>query len=368
MKKYLLAGCMLLAIENASAQFIRYASGPDSANNVQVSLEGYVDAYFGYDFNQPQDGNRPYFVSANRHSEVNVNLAYLSLKLSSDRVRATFTPGFGTYMNANYTAERTTLRNIVEANVGVKLFKHKNIWLDAGIINSFYTNESAISFDQLMYSRSLGAEYVPYYLAGAKLSLPLTDEVNLYLYLLNGWQEIEDINSPLSFGSQVEYKPNDKLLVNWNTYVGDERSNTHPTFSTRYFSDVYAIYNPSSKWSFSSSVYGGIQTEKTEVETTNPKWWQANLIGRYSFAKNQSLAARGEYFSDPHAVMVVPVTNAASFSCSSASLCYTIGVTSRVLVRLDARYFWSAGNVFFNPSSIPINNDFALLAGITAKF
>jgi len=368
MKRYLLVGCMLMMMKTTSAQFIRYASGPDSANNVQVTLEGYVDAYFGYDFNQPQDANRPYFVSANRQSEVNINLAYLSLKLTSDRVRATFTPGFGTYMNANYAAERTTLRNIVEANVGVKLFKHKDIWLDAGIISSPYTNESAISFDQLMYSRSLASEYVPYYLAGAKLSLPLSNKVNLYLYMLNGWQEIEDINSPLSVGSQVEYRPNSKLLVNWNTYIGDEHSNTQPSYGTRYFSDVYAIYSPTTKWTVSSCIYGGIQTEKAEQETTHPKWWQANLIGRYSFAKNQSLSARGEYFSDPHAIMVVPVTNANGFTCSSAGLCYTLGITSKVLVRLDARYFWSAGDVFFNPSGAPVNNDFVLLGGITAKF
>src|ERR1700744_4211419 len=82
-----------------------------------LSLEGYVDAYFSYSFAHPKDATHPYFVSYNRDNEINVNLAYISLKYTSDRVRATFTPGYGTYMNGNYASERQTLQNILEANV-----------------------------------------------------------------------------------------------------------------------------------------------------------------------------------------------------------------------------------------------------------
>ncbi|NJN00112.1 MAG: outer membrane beta-barrel protein, partial [Phormidesmis sp. RL_2_1] len=53
-----------------------------------------------------------------------------------------------------------------------QLFKNKQIWLDAGVFGSPYTNESAISKDHLMYTRSFAPEYVPYYLAGVKLSVP----------------------------------------------------------------------------------------------------------------------------------------------------------------------------------------------------
>ena len=116
--------------------------------------------------------------------------AYLSLKYTADRVRATFTPGFGTYMNANYADERQTLENIVEAYVGIRLFKDKNIWLDGGVFSSPYTNETVYSFDQLTYTRSLGAENTPYYLTGAKLTVPLGPLWTIYLYLLNGWIRI----------------------------------------------------------------------------------------------------------------------------------------------------------------------------------
>src|SRR5580704_12772393 len=63
-----------------------------------LSLEGYVDVYYSYALSHPLGGTRPYFVSYNRDNEINLNLAYISIKYTSDRVRATFTPGYGTYM------------------------------------------------------------------------------------------------------------------------------------------------------------------------------------------------------------------------------------------------------------------------------
>ena len=94
----------ILSALSLNAQFLQWSPNADTTGNPRVTLEGYVDTYFAFDFNQPKDANRPYFVSQHRQNEFNVNLAYLSLKYASDRVRATFTPGFGTYMNANYAA------------------------------------------------------------------------------------------------------------------------------------------------------------------------------------------------------------------------------------------------------------------------
>ena len=146
-----------------------------------LTLEGYVDVYYSYAASHPAGGTRPYVVNYNRDNEINLDLAYVSLKYTSDRIRAAFTPGFGTYMNANYADERQTLENILEAYVGIRLFKDKNIWLDGGVFSSPYTNETVYSFDQLTYTRSLGAENTPYYLTGAKLTVPLGPLWTIYL-------------------------------------------------------------------------------------------------------------------------------------------------------------------------------------------
>jgi Putative beta-barrel porin-2, OmpL-like. bbp2 len=169
----------------------------------KVSVNGYIDTYYSYDFSNPASGTRPYSVSMNRHNEFTVNLAFADIKYSAPGFRARFVPAFGTYMNANYANESGTLKNILEAYVGIKLFKNKEIWLDAGVLGSPYTNESAISKDHLIYTRSFAPEYVPYYLSGLKFTLPLSPKVTAYLYLINGWQVIQDNNS----GKSLEYLP-----------------------------------------------------------------------------------------------------------------------------------------------------------------
>ena len=128
----------------------------------------------------------------NRHYEATINLAFLDVTYQSDRIRGRFVPGFGTYMNADYQKEKGSLKNLVEASVGYRILKEKDTWIDFGILGSPYTNESAISRDYLMYTRNLGPEYVSHYLSGAKITFPLSEKLTVYLYLLNGGQQIQD--------------------------------------------------------------------------------------------------------------------------------------------------------------------------------
>jgi hypothetical protein len=363
----LLAILLLLSGEllgQNSADSLANASGKKG----KLIVEGYVDVYYSYSTNHPKDGERPYFVSYNRDNEINVNLAYISLKYTSDRVRATFTPGFGTYMNANYASERQTLQNLLEASVGVRLFKNRDIWLDAGVIGSPYTNESAYSFDQIPYTRSLGSENVPYYLTGARLTLPLSDKWIVYLYLLNGWQVVQAQHDPLDFGSQLEFKPNGNWDINWNTYLGNESSLTNPEFKTRYFTDLYATYSASPAWSFTADGYIGWQKRYEEGDLITRRWWNANVCARYTFLPRNFLSARIEHFDDPSQILVTPVTKVSGFRLSGASLGYNLAVTDDVLFRLESRYFGSPQEIYALRNQANTNKDLWLTAGITARF
>ena len=127
----------------------------------RLSLEGYVDVYYSYAFSHPVGGTRPYVVNYNRDNEINLDLAYISLKYTTDRLRATFTPGYGTYMNANYAAERQTLQNILEASARACGFLRTRISGWMGVSSALpYTNESVYSSDQLTeYPITGGGEY-----------------------------------------------------------------------------------------------------------------------------------------------------------------------------------------------------------------
>jgi Putative beta-barrel porin-2, OmpL-like. bbp2 len=318
----------------------------DSSAIGKITFSGMVDTYYGFDFNEPKGSDRPYFVSSARHNEINVNLAYLGIHYRNEKVRARFVPGFGTYMNANYASETGSLRNLVEANAGVRISKSRDIWIDAGVIGSPYTNESAISKDHLMYSRSFAPEYVPYYLTGVKLSAPLSKSLTGYLYILNGWQNITDTNTPLSIGTQLEYRPGKRTLINFNTYVGDESSPSNPDFGMRYFGDLYLIFNPEGKFSMTSCIYGGLQQRFIAGSSDMQAWWQVNWIGRYSFSNSFSISGRIEVFNDPHEIMIRSITSEKVSTIGSSSIGLNYKVNSNALFRIEHRNFLSDKNIY----------------------
>lgn len=315
-----------------------------------LKIGAYADIYAGYLFSKPADGQIPYFVSSARQAEVNINLAFIECTLQTDRLRARLVPAFGTYMTSNYAAEPAGMRNLLEASAGYKLFKNKNIWLDAGILGSPYTNENAISAQQLMYTRSMSSENSPYYLSGVKLSMPLSPKTNLALYLVNGWQQIYDQNDRKSVGTQLEFQPKPGHTFTWNTYVGDERSTLQPEHRLRLFTDVYWVWNASSPWKASACAYAGMQTSKRDLnERRNETWWQANFILSRELTPKVSLAGRVEYFRDAQSVLVVPVLGPEGFTAGSFGLCVNIKADEHMLFRLEGRRFFGVTGRHVDP-------------------
>jgi hypothetical protein len=134
------------------------SKGLAQTNNSTITWSGYVDAYYAYDFNQPDDHLRPSFLyNHNRHNEFNINLAYIKGAYSSNRTRANLAIMAGTYAQYNM-AESPLLQHIFEANVGIKLSQKHDIWLDAGILPSHIGFESAVSKDCWTLTRSILAE------------------------------------------------------------------------------------------------------------------------------------------------------------------------------------------------------------------
>jgi hypothetical protein len=333
-----------------------------------LSIGAYIDAYFGYDFGRPEDGNIPYFVSMNRHNEATINLAFVDVRYQSERIRGRFVPGFGTFINANNQAEPGSLKNIVEGSVGFRPFAKKDIWIDFGVLGSPYTNESAVSRDHLMYTRSFAPEYVPYYLAGGKVTLPLSGKLTAYLYLLNGWQQIQDQNEGKSLGTQLEFRPNGKNLFNWNTYIGDEHSELNPDNRMRYFTDIYWIYNDGKKWSFTSSAYIGLQETVQNRPTSDGIWWQGNFIARYTFTELLSVSGRVEYFWDPSRIQIVPVTPAEKFRTFSSGLTLNVSPATNLMFRFEGRYFLSQDAVFFDAQRNPTDSKLWMISNVTFSF
>jgi hypothetical protein len=271
-------------------------------------------------------------------------------------------------MNSNYSTETGTLKDLLEARVGVKLSSKKEIWLDAGVLGSPFTNENAVSKDQLMYTRSLAAEYVPYYLSGVRLSIPFSAKTNFYAYVINGWQQIVDLNHDKSLAIQFEHRPNNNWLLNWNVYAGNHQTIYYPNHRMRYFSDVYAIYAPvTSKLNFSTCLYVGMQEIKDSVTgiIKNVFWSQANITARYFVAKNWSISGRLESFIDQNEAEVLSITTQKGFSTFSHTLGLNYHVNKNAMIRIEQRSLYS-DKLVFEKNNNQITNTSNYLVGSLA--
>ena len=339
MKKILLAAMIFSSINtNAQKDSAATTSNP-------LSFSGYAEGYYSYDFNQPKNNTKPGFLySHNRHNEFNVNLAFVRGTYSGDKVRGTVALGVGTYMNANYSAEPSTLKNVYEANAGIKLGK-KNLWLDMGILPSHIGFESAVSKDCPTLTRSLLADNTPYFEGGARLSYT-TDNGKWFFagLLLNGWQRITrvDGNSLMSFGTQITYKPSSSTTLNYSTFIGTDKPDSARLI--RVYHNIYGIFQVSKQFGLTAGFDIGTE-QKTKGNSKTNTVYSPVLIAKYSINDKWAIAARGEYYSDENGILVSTGT-ANGFKTTGFSLNLDYAPASNLLLRFEGRTLNSKDKIF----------------------
>jgi hypothetical protein len=307
-------------------------SKKDSTNAFELHLG--FEWYCSYNSYSAPGTKLPLFVSFGHSNEWNNNLIYLDLKYQRRRWRGQFLPAMGTFMEQNSASEKGIFKHLLESNLGFRPFQKRNLWIDAGVFGSPYTNESPFSKDQLILTRSLSAEYVPYYLAGIRLSGAYKNWLTWHVYLLNGWQQINDINTSKSFGSKVELTMNSKNKFNCNTYLGKEGVSGSKNYGMRYFLDVFWTHDFSPNVSFISCGYMGLQNL---ANNQRAKWVQINGALRYNTKKYGAFNVRAEYFYDPQNVVVAPLIENEEFRCFGFSLGYTYPILKTFLFRTEYR-------------------------------
>jgi hypothetical protein len=317
----------------------------DSTKN-PLTISGYIETYYAYDFGNPSDHNRPSFIySHNRHNEVNLNLGFVKAAYATDKVRANLSLMTGTYANANLAAEPGIFKNILEANAGVKISKQKNLWVDAGIFASHIGFESAIGKDCWNLTRSILADNSPYYESGVKVSYTSNNE-KLFVsgLLLNGWQRIQrvpDNNTP-AFGHQLTFKPNSKVTLNSSSFIGSDTPDN--TRQMRYFHNFYGQFQLTEKLGMILGFDIGTQ-QKTKSNSDYNTWYSRVLIFKYAPTEKVSMAARGEYYSDANGVIINTET-ANGFETYGYSVNLDYQIMSNVVWRLEGRSFTSKDKIF----------------------
>lgn len=361
--KYIIAALLI----NCQLSIFNHAKAQSDSTKSPLAFSGYLEAYYSYDFGQPADHNRPAFTySHNRHNEINLNLGFIKAAYQTQNVRANLSLATGTYMNANYAAEPDVLKNIYEANAGVKISKKKDLWIDAGILPSHLGFESAVGKDNWTLTRSIFADNSPYFETGAKISYG-SDNGKWFIsgLVLNGWQRIQrvDGNNTLAFGHQLTFKPNSKITLNSGSFIGNDKPDS--TKQMRYFHNLYGIFQINRNFALTAGLDVGAE-QKSKGSSDYNTWYTPVLIVRFSPDERQHIAARVEYYSDENGVIVSTGTPN-GFKTWGYSLNYDYLILDNVMWRVEGRRFSSKDKVFTKEGSLS-NNDFFLTTSLAISF
>jgi hypothetical protein len=312
----------------------------------KVVFSAYMEIYYSYDFANPADKIKPGFIySYNRSNQINVNLVYGKLNYTTDIFRVNAAIMAGTYSVTNLAPEPGLVKNIFEANIGFKLTKKKNVWLDLGVFPSHIGFESAVGKDCWTLTRSILADNSPYYESGARLTYTSSNEkLTVAALVLNGWQRIAPVkgNTLPSFGWQLTYVPNAKFTINSSSFIGPMNADT--SRQMRYFHNLYATYQPITQFGLTAGFDVGIQQNAKGSSVYNP-WYSPVLILRYTPIEKLGLALRYEYYSDANGVIFNTGTPN-GFKTQGVSLNLDYWLHKNIMWRAEAKMYHSADEIF----------------------
>ena len=336
--------------------------------NKPLKISGYAEVYYQFDANNPQNNSRPSFIySHNRNNEVNLNLGFIKANYETEKLRANLSLATGTYMSANYSAESGVLKNIYEANVGVKISKSKNLWIDAGILPSHIGFESAVSKDCWTLTRSLNAENSPYFESGAKVSYT-SNSGKWFLsgLVLNGWQRIQrvDGNSTVAFGHQLTYKPTEKITLNSSSFIGNDKPDS--IRQMRYFHNLYGIFQLTEKFALTTGFDIGAEQKAKGSDQYNV-WYSPVMIAKFSPTEKLSFAVRGEYYQDKKGVIIATGTDN-GFQTFGYSLNADYWILPNLVWRTEVKNLNSKDQIFLIRNEVFKINNFSAVTSIAVSF
>ncbi|WP_395743154.1 porin [Prosthecobacter sp.] len=332
-------------------------------NDTQVvTCKGFLDTYYGYDFNEPVSHRRPGFLYNHTTTDAPaVNLALIQADLNGGWYHASLGLMAGTYSRVNLAAEPELLQHFYDTYIGVALNRGRTLWLDVGEFSSHIGFESAVSADNYTLSRSLMAENSPYFLTGGRLTWKPKKEWELAFLVVDGWQRVRPLagNSLPGFGTKVAWTPHDRLTLNWSTYVGSEFPDDQRRM--RYFNNLYAHMVLSS----TVSMYLGCDIGWQQRATSgNSLWWSPNVIVRWKPDDRWSTAFRVEQYNDASGVIVsLPGRTA----LTGLSFNVDRQISKNLLFRVEMRYLRNSTPAFQRGDSL-VRSSTSLLASFSIRF
>jgi Putative beta-barrel porin-2, OmpL-like. bbp2 len=374
-----------------------------------VTLSGFGDVYYGYDYNHPFNnmaGLRFFEAPTNGFA---FNMAELILDKAPDATSPESRLGY--HVSAGYGQAAKIVNGTDTAFTDGSNFFVKEAFLDylapigKGLtitVGKFVTNagsEVIESNANWNYSRSLLFNYaIPFFHFGAKAAYTFNSKWSANVSLLNGWNNTEINNSlgfdndtfgtssGLTYGATVAYTPTAKWAFTENYYTGPVNDGIGFHGQTlnewKQLSDTVVAYTPNTHWAFQiNGDYGFGPVEYTfaddcdgesrvtavraQVTIDDPincpltgavNWWGVAGYAKYTLSPKTNYVVRYEYFDDPEGYVGLLSNSFLGTSlvhgwAQEVTGTYSYNLTSALLIRGEYRYDFASKPIFIESLS-----------------
>ena len=256
-----------------------------------IEVTGFVDAYYTYNFNRVDPLLRSFDV---QHNTFSLSLAELAF---AKAVNADHRVGFRVDLDFGKTADLVAAFEPEEN--GREIYKHiqqaylsvlagEKLQLDVGKFVTPIGAEVIESQDNWNYSRSVLFGYaIPFYHVGVRATLPVSDQLTLAGYVVNGWNNGSEVNGDKTFAFGATVKPSSRVTWIGNVMAGKETAGSD---DTRVLFDTTLTLGLTDKL----SVMGNFDYGKEG----DVKWWGVAAYAKLQATPQWALVGRVEYLDD----------------------------------------------------------------------
>jgi hypothetical protein len=328
---------------------------------LEVTPEGYVEAYFAWNANRPSNGITNYRGFDNRHATFSLTNVAAGGTASYGPVytRILFqvgSTGSTYYLNepanpgsSGANASDTGLwKYLQEAYLGVKLpVFGRTLSIDGGLFLSPLGIENMAVKDNWNWSRSILFYGLPFYHAGVRATLDLGGGWSTLLHANNGWNSVVDNNEAKSIAGELQYTST-AFTFDVTYFAGIERPTNAPEGQYwRQQLDAWAKVRVLPRLEIAFATNGGFEPNRFGTSS----WLAFAAYGRVTLAPWAFLAVRADNFREniPSNELgtATPIFWNGVRSMSSATATFEVRGWEHISLRLEYRHDAADRDAFF---------------------
>ncbi len=333
----------------------------------EVELSGFIDGYYGYNFNKPAGRINVLRNFDTRSNQFALNLAEVVIEKKPDplnsRVGFRLDLDYGPATDLVHASEpggSETYKVIQQAYGSYLAPVGSGLQIDVGKFVTWNGAEVIETKDNWNYSRGLlFAWAIPYYHAGVRAKYSFNSKVSLMGAVVNGWNNVEENNSGKTFGLSLTLAPTPKLSIIQNYTTGPEQTNDRHHF--RHLLDTIVTYTLNKQW----AAMGNYDYAQDTLTAGGKVHWQG-VAGYLHYTPTDKLAftPRYEWFGDYNGFATGTAQRVKEFTMTGE-----YKVRPSLIGRLEYRRDWS-DQPFFPKSdpSILAKSQSTVLAGLIWTF